>query len=210
MRSRIGHVVSGILRARRVGIDLDNTIVDYTESFARGVSALGFAVERAGGKSGLRDALRAGPNGERAWQRLQAFAYGDGMAYARPFPGVERFVAEAVKRGVEVTIVSHKTQFAAARPDVDLRAAASGWLAQNTVLGRLPVLYADSRAEKLALIERTAVPIFIDDLPEVFADPAFPAGVQRWLFAPAGTAGAPDVDRVVHDWDVLADEFAAR
>ena len=210
MPSRIGHVVSGILRARRLGIDLDNTIVDYAEAFARGAGTLGLAVPGGAGKNGLRDALRAGPGGEAAWQQLQAYAYGEGIVHARPFPGVERFVTQARSAGIAITIVSHKSQFAAARPDVDLRAAASAWLAAHAQLGRLPVAYASSRAEKLALIARSSAEIFIDDLAEVFDDPAFPPGVQRWLFAPHGAPGQVRVDRVVQSWEELCDELAAR
>ena len=171
---------------------------------------MGLAAPSGAAKIGLRHALRAGPGGEPAWQRLQAFAYGEGMVYARPFPGVERFVTEALRAGIEVTIVSHKSRFAAARPDVDLRAAASEWLGRHAQLGQLPVAFADSRAEKLALIARASVDVFIDDLVEVFDDPGFPPNVQRWLFAPHGADAATNVDRVVRRWEELCDDLAAR
>jgi hypothetical protein len=90
----------------RLGIDLDNTIIDYTRAFAEAVIAAGVAdVAAAGGKTALRDALRARPGGEATWTRVQAFAYGPLIERAEPFPGVEAFFARARERGVSLTIV---------------------------------------------------------------------------------------------------------
>jgi hypothetical protein len=51
------------------------------------------------------------------------------------------------------------------------------------------VFFEGTRAEKLARIAALGCDWFIDDLAEVFSDPAFPQGVRRILFAPA--QGAP-------------------
>jgi hypothetical protein len=48
------------------------------------------------------------------------------------------------------------------------------------------VYFEDDRAHKLARIAALDCTHFVDDLEEVFADPHFPAGVRRILFAEAG------------------------
>ena len=79
---------------------------------------------------------------------------------------------------------SHKTQFGERGPAVDLRAAAHHWLATHSI--SLDVYFEPTRAEKLARICALGCSIFIDDLVEVLADPAFPPGVERILFDPSG------------------------
>ena len=193
----------------RLGIDLDNTIIDYTRAFAEAVVAAGCApVELAAGKTALRDALRARPGGEAEWMRVQALAYGPLIDRAQPFAGVDAFFARARERGLTLTIVSQKTEFAAAAPNgPNLRDAARGWLAaRGIVRDGEPVAYFEpTRAAKCARIAALGLTHFIDDLVEVFADPAFPRGCARWLFAPdGGPAGAP-AERVFGSWAELAD-----
>ena len=77
---------------------------------------------------------------------------------------------------------------------VNLRNAAREWLRTNGMLGPQAVLeenvyFEDTRAEKIARIVRLKCTHFIDDLEEVFDDPAFPSDVERMLISPA--SGAP-------------------
>lgn len=181
----------------RLGVDLDNTIVDYDRLFVALAARAGHVVD--GGKTEVREALRRGADGDRGWQRLQAQAYGPQMQRAVPFDGVRDVLAELAGRGVELWIISHKTRFAAIAPDgADLRQAAMAWLIArgffraDTGLTPARVLFCDSRAEKLSQIRRTGCSHFVDDLVEMFQEPGFPAGVGRLLFDPAGLApGGP-------------------
>lgn len=66
---------------------------------------------------------------------------------------------------------------------------ARGFFSQDGY-GISQVFFEATRAEKLARIGRLRCDWFIDDLAEVFSDPAFPAGVRRILFAPAQSAPA--------------------
>jgi hypothetical protein len=193
----------------RLGIDLDNTIIDYTHAFSAAVVAAGVTdVPFGGGKTALRDGLRARPDGEATWTRVQAFAYGPLIERAEPFPGVEAFFARARARGISLTIVSQKTEFAAAAPGgPNLRAGARAWLAaRGLVRGDEPTVYFEStRAEKCARIAALGLTHFIDDLVEVFADPAFPTGCARWLFAPDDVPPAAPAERIFRTWAELAD-----
>src|SRR5271154_5157564 len=58
---------------RRIGLDLDNTIIDYEAIIREEVAGSGLlAGLPAGDKRALRDALRAIEDGEEHWTRLQA------------------------------------------------------------------------------------------------------------------------------------------
>ena len=193
----------------RLGIDLDNTIIDYSRAFAEAASVAGIApAALAGSKTALRDGLRAQPGGELIWQQVQALAYGPLIERAEPFPGVEAFFARARERGLALAIVSHKSEFAAAAPaGPNLRDCAQAWLdARGFVRNGEPAVYFEAtRAAKCARIEALGLTHFIDDLIEVFADPAFPRTCERWLFAPDDDATDPPAERIFHNWSDLAE-----
>jgi hypothetical protein len=194
----------------RVGIDFDNTLIDYDRVFLAAARERGLvAADFAGPKRAVRDAIRRLSNGELAWQRLQGHVYSAGITGAVPYPGAEAFLLRCLDAGVAVFIVSHKTRYGHHDPArVDLRAAARDWMAAHgffqTDRVAIPadrVFFEDDRGRKLARIAALRCTHFIDDLEEVFADPRFPAGVRRILFA--GTAAAC-ADAVCADWQAVA------
>lgn len=195
----------------RIGLDCDNTLIDYDRLFWRlAVEAGLLGREVAPAKAAVRRAVRALPDGEAAWRRLQATAYGERIGQAALFPGVADFLRLARARGCLVCLVSHKPDRPAAG-GADMRRAALGFLEaaglfspKGSGLDPNLVFFEDTRAAKLARIDALALDVFVDDLPEVLAEPDFPAGATRVLFAPAGppAGGAPA-------GTVAVDSFAA-
>jgi hypothetical protein len=187
----------------RIGLDFDNTIVDYRPLFAPAARTLGFAAAlTSAGKTGIRDHLRALPGGEERWQQLQAHVYGEAIEEARAYDGFERFLAAARLRGARLWIVSHKSRFAAAAPaGPDLRDAAQRWLTRGGIVGaggiaQRDVFFEATRAEKLRRIADLELTHFVDDLTDVLEDPAFPHRATR----------------AVHfreSWDAIADDIFA-
>jgi hypothetical protein len=186
---------------KRIGIDFDNTLIDYDEVFRtvareRGLVGPGLV----GGKEAVRAAVRGLPDGETQWQRLQGAVYGRGIAAAVMFDGAEAFLRRARAEGHEVLIVSHKTEFGhfdAAR--LNLRDAALAWMqhkgffqADGLGVPAENVHFSATRSEKLERIGQLGVTHFIDDLPEVLDDPAFPTGVVKILFTNGAPARRPD------------------
>lgn len=184
-------------------LDLDNTIIDYDEAFGVAAVALGLVTDAAGlGKTALRDRIRALPDGEARWMHVQAEVYGPGIRAARLFPGVREFLEDQRMRGIPVAIVSHKTEFAAAGPGgPNLRACARSFLTAQQI--DVPVYFEATRTEKCGRIATLAPSHVIDDLIDVFADPAFPPGIRRWLFAPHGARAHRCVDRRFATWSEL-------
>jgi hypothetical protein len=180
-----------------IGIDFDNTIAGYDRLIARLAVELGLLdCAPSGGKRAVRDAIRAlHPEGDVAWQRLQAVAYGRRMIEADLIAGVTDFLALCRARDVPVRIVSHKTRHAAYDPErVDLRLAAISWMQSKGFFdeagfGLAPgqVFFEGTRRDKVDRIRDLGCTHFIDDLEEVFAEPDFPTEVKAILFDPAGS-----------------------
>jgi hypothetical protein len=179
------------LKPYRIGVDLDNTIICYDRVFGRVAMELGLlAAVPKGGKVGVKQAVteRHGPD---AWTELQGEVYGPRLSFAEPFAGVQDFFQECRQQEISAVIISHKTTFPALGPQVNLREAALAWLEGNgwfdlagIALTREAVEFHDTRAEKVSAIARQQCDWFIDDLPEVFAEPHFPVKVRRFLFDP--------------------------
>lgn len=197
----------------QVGIDFDNTIVRYDHVFIEAARSRGWVPEDfTGTKKQVRDTVRLLDDGENKWQVLQAEVYGPRMEEALPFPGVLEFIREARRRGFELVIVSHKTQFSnLGQSKVDLRLAALDWMTRNGFFeadrlgfAREHIHFANTRDEKIAKIAALGCGVFIDDLEEVLTDPAFPAATQRVLFAAEEDAIEHDGIVVREAWDEIA------
>jgi hypothetical protein len=168
----------------RIGIDLDNTIIDYQKVFALVAHELGLIepfMDRS--KKELRDFIRRLEGGELRWQQIQAQVYGPRLAEAEVMEGFREFLVGTLACGHDVFILSHKTRFAAQDKDhtCDLREVAINWLKENEIVSASPqsipedrVLFFDDRSSKIADIARLGCDLFVDDLPEIFADENFP------------------------------------
>lgn len=190
----------------RIGIDFDNTLIDYDRVFLAAARERGLvSADFAGPKRAVRDAIRRLPDGELAWQRLQGHVYGAGIAGAVPCAGAVAFLRRCAAGRMPVFIVSHKTRYGHHDPArVDLRQAALDWMVAQGFFRpdcapiRLDhVFFEDDRGRKLARIAALRCTHFVDDLEEVFADPYFPPGVRRILFSATRAACA---DAVCADW----------
>ncbi len=174
-----------------IGLDFDNTLADYNDVFvATAIEWELLPPTFKGNKLSVCDTLRATPDGEKVWQKLQGYIYGSGIGGARLYAGVDAFFREILEIGARVTIVSHKTEFGHADPDrINLRDAALEWMGvkgffndDGFALSRTDVHFAANRDEKIACIAALQPNVFVDDLAEVLTHPNFPPETQRILF----------------------------
>lgn len=193
---------------RVIGMDFDNTVVDYEALWSR------LAVERGlmppgaeHGKKAIRDRIRQLPLGELEWQKLQALVYGSRIDEATTAPEVQAFFDCCRREQVRVCIISHKTPYATMdETGINLREAALAWMrdqrffeADGLGLSQTDVYFESTRREKLARIGMTGCTHFIDDLEETFQEESFPPNVDKILYSPYATASLPGV-RVLRTW----------
>ncbi len=167
----------------RIGIDLDNTLADYSAPLARLCREHGVKDGGADPKLALRDHLRrAGQEPE--WTRLQGEIYGPLMAEARLYAGAADFLSRAATQGARCFVVSHRTRHPLAGQAYDLHESARRWLLAQG-LGSTEIYLEETKSRKLARIAALGVEAFIDDLPELLGAPEFPVGARPILFDPA-------------------------
>jgi thiamine kinase-like enzyme len=197
-----------------IGVDFDNTIVCYDGIFHRVALERGLIpADLPQDKTTVRNHLRQ-IGREPDWTEMQGYVYGPRLIDAQAYPGVLDFFRAAVKQGVEVRIVSHKTKHPFLGEQHDLHAAAWGWLEANGFfdparIGMLrdQVFLELTKESKHKRIGTLGCTHFIDDLPEFLLDPGFPAGVERIHFNPCGTAKPENGLRSTQSWVQITGEL---
>ena len=167
----------------KVGIDFDNTIACYTGVFYQAALERGLIPDSISpSKGSVRDHLRS-VRQEEEWTKLQGYIYGTRMDLAKPYPGVNTFFKHCQAKGVTIVIVSHKTKYPYLGPKYNLHAAARNWLDEQTFTP-YAAFFELTLEKKLRRIGDLNCDYFIDDLPELLSEEAFPAHVKKVLFDP--------------------------
>ena len=173
------------------GTDFDNTIASYDHLFRESAGEMGVDISsNLTTKAEFRDYIRALPQGEIVWQKIQADVYGPRMLGAKLIDGFDAFVRCCRERSIPVFIISHKTEFAAQAPKVNLRLSALDWMAANGFfdrerigLSRTQIFFEDTRKSKITRIQELGCTHFVDDMEEVLLDDEFPEGVVKILLS---------------------------
>lgn len=197
-----------------VGIDFDNTLVDYDDIMHRAAVRFGFIDSDAPrSKKNIRDEVRRPPDGEMKWRKLQAFVYGEAMDEARLMEGVRDFFDLCKGASIRTDIVSHKTEFAAAdEKKINLRQVALEWMDKRGFfdedglgLSRRDVYFEMTCQEKVERIKKLGCTHFIDDLEETFLEDSFPRGVTKILYSPHSANSAVPGVKVFGAWRDIQD-----
>jgi hypothetical protein len=203
-------------RSRAVGIDFDNTLINYDEVFFNHALSLNLiGPQTRKNKKDVRDQIRLLADGEIIWQKMQAFVYGRGIAQASLNQGVEDFLKTCVQQGIQVYVVSHKTEFSRYDADqVNLRQAALDWMSANRFfssggmgLHRTQVYFETTRSQKIGRLQSLGCTHFIDDLEEVFLERNFPDGIEKILFSPQAVSGSSGDMKVFQSWGRIYEYF---
>lgn len=193
------------MNSLRIGIDFDNTIVQYDEAFHKtALEKKLIPPSTLHSKNAVRDYLRRIGN-ENAWTELQGYIYGARMDLALPYPGIDRFLSHCHTKQIPVFIISHKTKQPFLGPAYDLHEAANNWLKAQSFFKPPPAFFELTLQEKLQRIKNQECTIFIDDLPELLNEPDFPPGVRKILFDPHRLHLRGSSFESVASWDELSE-----
>ncbi len=206
-------VSSQAMRDLVIGLDFDNTLIDYDQLFVELALEAGLTgIRPAMTKRELRDTVRLLPDGDIEWQKLQAMAYGLMIGRAKVARGATEFIAKCRQHGTSLKIISHKTRRAAHDPaQCDLWQTAMEFMRRHRFFDPeglgfqgLDVFFEVTRQDKVRRITSLGCHIFVDDLEETFAEPGFPPGVMKVLFAARGPFTGRDLV-VARSWQEAGD-----
>ena len=163
----------------RIGIDLDNTIIDYNQSFFDNAIKLKFLSQniKKNSKTNLKkftkDNLLKSKNGTFKWEFLQGKVYGKFINKAKIFSGFLEFIQFCAYYKIEIFIISHKSKKPHFDNDINLREVAIDFLKKNNVidksnkLSKKNIFFCNTKNQKIKKINNLDCDYFIDDLYEI-------------------------------------------
>ena len=198
----------------RIGLDLDNTIICYDALFHRVARESGLIPASVAASKGAVKAWIVAHHGNDVWTELQAEVYGPRLQDACAYPGALEFVLRCRGLGHAFVILSHKTQFPARGVRCDLRLVATRWLEAKKWFGPGAIAPEDvefhsTRSDKVRAIAARRCDVFVDDLPEVFAEAGFPPTTKRILFDPDGLHIDSSGPSRAESWEAVARHILA-
>jgi hypothetical protein len=169
----------------KVGIDLDNTIINYDGVFYSAALDLGWITPEIGrDKESVKSFLIEHIN-EDKWTELQGIVYGKQIYKACPYDGVSHCFDVFIERGYSLHLVSHKTRYPIIGEKVDFHIAAKNWLTENQLTHFFQSLsFCETKALKIETIDHLNLDCFIDDLPSILLNENMPSQTKKFLFDP--------------------------
>lgn len=166
-----------------VGIDLDNTIIDYSNVLLK-ISR----EKRLNTNKNLKENLKKFllQKSKKEWTKLQGEIYGNRIFDAKIYKGFLQFLKFAKKNDIKVIVISHKTKFPIIGKKHNLHKFALDFLNKNTKKNIFKpnknLFFERTINKKLKKIKEVECDYFIDDLEKIFLNKNFPFLTKKLLF----------------------------
>ena len=120
----------------RIGIDFDNTIVNYDGLFSKVAKKLKLNLNSYPlKKDSIKKEIFKKKNGLKIWQKLQGKVYGEFISHAKIFDGLKKFIIHSNLKNYKIFIISHKTHFGHYdEKKISLRKAALSFLDSKQII----------------------------------------------------------------------------
>jgi len=192
-----------------IGIDFDNTIIDYNNLFYEAGLSLRVLPDNAEcNKKIIREYL-IGNGQEQDWIKIQGLVYGKYIQNAKIMEGFSSFSDHCYENGWKIFIISHKTRDPIVGEKFDLHTSALKWLEKNRIYGTNisgaveGVFFESTRSEKICRINLLGCNIMIDDLADVLLHPDLSKEITKILYDPNANH-FPDLDYITAPgWDQI-------
>ncbi|MDB2709246.1 nucleotidase [Candidatus Pelagibacter bacterium] len=170
-----------------IGIDLDNTIINYENSFIRQALKKKLITKnlKINNKDQLKKKIRDKSKTE--WTKLQGEIYGKYINDAK----IEKKFLELLKilkeNNCDVFIISHKTKHPILGKKINLRQKSLKFINKNITFDLIPkksIYFEDTIEKKIQRIHKCSCDYFIDDLAKIFKHTNFPKYVKKILYNP--------------------------
>lgn len=171
---------------KHIGLDLDNTIIDYSDSYRIIAENLKLKIESFD-RNSIRNELRKSEFDDLEWQYFQSLLYTVGLQFAKPAAGLFELLNYCKESEIKITIVSHKTLTTPANfGSQDLRSPAFKWLTDYHIIPEYitpaNLFFCSSADEKIETIDRKRIDLFVDDLIEILRICKSSSDMTRMLY----------------------------
>ena len=197
-----------------IGIDLDNTIINYDKVFfsvaiknklvPKNISKNKISIKKYLFKKKLT----------KKWKVLQSEVYGKNISEAIPYKGILKVINELVEKKINFKIVSHKTKNPYVGKKLNLHKISKKWLKEKITklctkkLKKIEIYFETSQAAKIKRIKKLGCTHFIDDLQNILEK--LPTNMTKILFLPNTKIKKQKNFLVINSWDELFKKIGIR
>ena len=172
----------------RIGIDFDNTIVNYDSAFKKIAAQYKYISKNwDGNKQQLRNEIIKKDSVE-TWKKLQGLVYGKYIYLAKLNEGIEKFLIKSKLINSKIFIVSHKTIYGHYdKRKILLRKAALDWIKNRNffikkLIKKENIYFEESIENKVKRINQLKLNFFIDDLELILKNKKLNKNIKKILF----------------------------
>ena len=193
------------------GIDLDNTLIDYSPSLVKLVRDKYPNLNlMSSSKNEIKSKIIQFSN-EAEWTKCQALLYSDYLEFATLHEHAIYFLQKIIECGTEIKIISHKTEYPILGKQIPLRPMAIDWIKKNisSELGikfqlNENLFFTDSIDSKIETILSNHCEVFIDDLEKILL--LLPDQLRKyWIFSNSQSNNL-SIHSILN-WSELCNEF---
>ncbi len=167
----------------RIGLDFDNTIVNYDDVFTSVAKKLKLINKKWNGSKAQLRKYFIEKKKEKTWKKLQGLVYGKYMSKAKINPGFKTFLLKAKILNAKIYIVSHKTIHGHYDKEKHLlRSKALKWIKKNKIILIEKIYFEGTILEKVKRIEELKLNFFVDDLSLILEHKLFPKKINKILY----------------------------
>jgi len=173
---------------KAITLDLDHTIIDYSNSFTK-LAEKYFDSDlpiETWDKINFK-LITEQRFGRDMWTQLQGELYSKYIEFANPYKGVIDFLEYLSQKKIDYYIVSHKTEFSFSNPEQNLYKSATNWINKHLIsdknqlyFSNKNIFFEDTISNKISRIKLLNPTYHIDDLPEIIS--LLPTTTQGILF----------------------------
>jgi len=165
----------------RIGIDLDNTIIDYSNAYIK-INHKFLYIKKKISKKRLKIKIeKIFPN--KGWSKIQEILFGKFIIYCKPYYGFDNFYKKSLKEDHTIYIVSHKTNLSEYSKKYQIKKAAKSWIFKNIKdIKKNNIFFEKTILKKIERIKKLKLDIFIDDIHQVLTHEKFDKNCFKILF----------------------------
>jgi hypothetical protein len=174
------------VKKKRFGFDLDNTLIDYSQSTIEFCKINGLQTYET--LKDLRNKIKFEMADDESWQSAQAWIYTEGLNYADLTDGTNDFFKLLFKHGFEISIISHKTSHTQKKyGNQELHLRTMEWLSSRIASKYFRLkentYFEPTKNSKIERIKDLNIDYFVDDLKEILEDKNFPKLTRKYLLS---------------------------
>ena len=177
---------------KKIGIDLDNTIINYENSFKRYLKANKIKFNKTD-KFKVKELIKKNKKIV-SWTKTQEEIYGKYIIYAKKFKFYNLFENFALRNKFKLYIISHKTHYSEYSQKYDLHKVSNLWLKKNLKVKNYNIFFLNSIKAKLNKIKDINPNFYIDDLDKILKSKKLPKKIKKIYFSNKKLPGIANFD----------------